>query len=67
MNNVVLQRCLIYMCTHFLKLKIFFSFCCLLITIFIIFILDYKERTRTLLFNNLKHGGLYEWKIKSLC
>ena len=39
----------------------------LLITICIIFILDYKERTRTLLFNNLKHGGLFQCKIKSLC
>ena len=37
------------------------------ITIFIIFILDYKERTRILLFNNLKHGGLFQCKIKSLC
>ena len=39
----------------------------LLITIFIIFILDYKETTRILLFNNLKHGGLFECKIKNLC
>ena len=32
----------------------------LLITIFIIFIVDYKERTRILLFNILKHGGLFQ-------
>ena len=87
MNNAVLQRCLIYMYTHFLNLKISFPLCSLkftylrytvsggginnsvylLITIFIIFILDYKERTRILSFNNLKHGGLFQCKIKSLC
>ena len=38
----------------------------LLIAIFIIFILDYKERT-TLLFNILKHGGLFHCRIKNLC
>ena len=39
----------------------------LLITISIIFILDYKERTTLPLFNILKHGGLFQCRIKSLC